>query len=167
MKKLTLVAAGLAAAAVTLTGCTPAPSVAVVVEGVQVPTSVVLDSVPPIVTYLQETPTTAQLGAANAFAREEVSRVIAARHNLVVTDAEVNGAIAASPTAAAVAAADGGGPFVRAVIYTSIVLDRLGEQVYAQELPSVQVEMNPRFGGWNPATGGLVDTSLSTVAPKA
>ena len=165
MKKLTLIAAGLAVAAATLTGCTPPPSAAAVVEGVRVPVSTVDAGVPAIVMALQETPARAQQVIAFTLAQGEVANVIAARHNLTVSDADISAALATLPSAAALADMEGGEPIIHALIRTNIVVERLGESVFLAEMPSVDVEINPRFGTWDAARGTLVDSSLSTVAP--
>lgn len=162
MKKLARgLAAGVALAAVTLTGCSQPPTAAAVVEGVRVSDSTVRQTAPALVAAGLTGAESASSDATRGLVLGEASRQIAALEDVPVSDGEVAQMQANVQELAAAAATDGGAEWANGWAYTQVVLMKLGEEKYLNDLAALDIEVNPHYGTWDAANVAIVSSSLA------
>lgn len=162
MKKLARgVAAGVAIAAVTLTGCSRPPSAAAVVEGARVPDSTVRSTATVLTGVVGVNPSIATIQATYDLALAEASTLIAAQENVTVTDGAVDEVLATSQALSAAASTDEGRDWARGVAYTNVVLTEIGRDTYIADLQTLDIEINPRYGTWDAANYTIASSSLA------
>lgn len=166
MKSARVIVAGVATAALALTGCTGHPGTAASVDGVTVSDAAVTRAGNAIAAAGAD-PTMAWKQASYDLALGEASRQIAASSNTVVTEKERADILASSPAAAAIANTPDGKEWGEAVTTSYLVIDKMGEEAYAQALRAKNITINPRYGTWSPEKLTLTDSSLAQPATPA
>lgn len=160
-KAVRVVAGGLVAVALALTGCAQPPSAAAIVDGVAIPDRVVREAA---VAFADSYG--AEIGGALQqvtfdLAVGQASQRIAAERSIQITDADVAELLATEPRAQAAAQTAGGAPWAQAVATTYLTLDRLGQDAFMEDLSGIDITINPRYGSWDPARATLVDGGLA------
>lgn len=163
MKSVRTIAAGVAVAALALTGCTPPPSTAASVEGVRIPTETVTVTGDKLVS-LGANPAVAYKQAAFDLMLGEASRQIAAQTGTPVGDDERAAILARDPNAQTMADSPQGRAWAEAVSTTYVVLERVGDDDFASRLGDLDIEVNPRYGTWSPDRITLTDSALSRAS---
>lgn len=158
------IAAAGAVVALALTGCTPSPSSAAVVDGVRIPDASARQAAGALVAATGGDGSRALRQATFDLTMGEASEIIAAQQNVSVTDAELQAVLTQSPTLAAIGQTDAGRGWANSVARTYVVLEALGQDDFTAALGDLDIEINPRYGTWDPARFTLVDSSLSRVA---
>ncbi len=167
MKKLARgAAAGVAIAAVTLTGCSRPPSAAAVVDGVRIPDSLVRSTATVLTGVVGVDPADASLRATGDLALGETSKIIAADRGLEISDGEVEELLMTSQVLVAAASTEEGSDWAHAVSYTQVVLNTIGTEAYIQDLEQVDIEINPRYGVWDDANYTIASSSLAVDIPR-
>lgn len=157
-------AAGVAVAALALTGCANAPSDAATVGGVRIADSTVRE-VARSLTALSGTESSVALKQATYdLLLGEASRQIAASTGTTVAAAERQAVVAENQLASAVSSTPEGAPWGEAVGSTYVLLEKLGEAKYVEELNKIAITVNPRYGQWDASRVTFTDASLSRVA---
>ena len=82
-------------------------------------------------------------------------------NGIEVTDAEKAALLGANPQMERVIEA-GAGPWWDAVATTTVAMGKMDGKRLQQGIEGVDVEVNPRYGNWNPNSLGLVSSNLST-----
>lgn len=157
-------AAGIAVAAVALTGCTQPPGAAATVDGVRIPDSTVTRAGEALVTLGGAAPSIAYKQAAYDLTLGEASRQIAASVGESVSDADRSAILGRNPGAARVAATPEGQAWGEAVSTTYLVLEKVGEEQFSQKLRDLDIDVNPRYGTWSAEQFTMVDSALSRPA---
>lgn len=157
-------AAGVAVAALALTGCANAPADAATVNGVRIADSTVRE----VAQILGSTPgadsTMVMKQATFDLLMGEASRQIAASTGTTIKASDQSGLMAQYPAVGAVAQNPQGKPWVDAVTASYLVHEQLGAEKFLEELNKVDITVNPRYGQWATNAGGFVDGSLSRMA---
>lgn len=162
MNKLTRgVAAGVAIAALTLTGCSRPPSAAAVVEGQRVPDSAVREVATMLSAVAGIDPAMAPTQATYDMTLGEASKVIAESNGVTVTDAEIDALVASSSTLMAAQETGVSDEWVQDVAYTNIVVAALGQEAFISDLQQLDIEINPHYGTWDAANYTIVSSSLA------
>lgn len=157
--------AGTAALALALTGCSRPPATAATVEGIRVSDAAAREAASALVAATGTDGQTALRQATFDLLMGEASGIIASRGGVSVSDGDLAGVLGQSPTLAAIADSPEGDDWADSVARTYIVLDRLGQEQFVEELRTLDIEVNPRFGRWDPVQFTLADSSLARVAP--
>jgi hypothetical protein len=160
-------AAGVAVAALTLTGCAGAPSDAATVNGVRIADSTVREVAQTLTAASGTESSVALRQATYDLLLGEASRQIAASTGTVVPEADKKAIVAQNQLASAVAATPQGAPWADAVGTTYVLLEELGEDSYLTELNKLDVTVNPRYGQWDASRVTFTDASLARDASAA
>lgn len=163
MKTVRTIAAGLAVAALGLTGCSQPPAAAASVEGVRIPSETVTATGEMLVS-LGADPAVAYKQAAFDLMLGEASRQIAAQTGVQVGDDERAEILSRVSGAALIAQSPQGEAWGEAVSTTYVVLDKVGQDAFAQKLGELDITVNPRYGTWVPEQVSLADSSLSRAS---
>lgn len=154
-------AAGVALAAITLTGCTRPPSAAAVVEGTRVPDSTVRQAATVLTGVVGVDPSIATTQATYDLALAEASVIIAGQENVTVTDGAVDEVLNSSQMLVAAASTAEGADWARGVAYTNVVLTDVGRETYIADLQALDIEINPRYGTWDAENYTIASSSLA------
>ena len=158
---IALVVAGMLA----LSGCSGQnPSHAATVDGTVIPVAEVEAALPALTPYLQ-TPSAGAVASLLVVSR--VGTVIAEQQGLEFSADERQVAMTALPAGLADEPSLAG--FVADYVTTVLVSQALGQEEFLQAAAAVEVEVNPRFGSWDPTTVSVVPGtgSLSSPAPAS
>ncbi len=166
-KAVRVLSAGVAVAALALTGCAGNPADAATVGGVRIADSTVRGVARSIVEATGTDPAIALKQATYDLVLGEASRQIAAASGTAVSVADRTAVVGQNQLAAAVSATEAGAPWGEAVGTTYVLLDELGEQKYIEELNKLDIEVNPRYGRWDAAGVTIADAPLSNAATAA
>ncbi|MDO5535844.1 MAG: hypothetical protein Q4F65_14495 [Propionibacteriaceae bacterium] len=164
-KAVRVLAAGVCVGALALTGCVGSPGSAATVGGVGIADDAVRSVANTIVEASGTRGDIALKQATYDLLLGEASRQIAATTGAQVSSVEKSAVVSQNQLVAAVSALPGGEAWGDAVGTTYVVLEDLGEDTYLEELRKLDIEVNPRYGQWDPAQVTLVDSSLATTAP--
>ncbi len=159
-----VLSAGVAVAALTLTGCAGNPSQAASVSGVGIADETVRGVAQTIVQATGTDPSVALKQATYDLLLGEASRQIAAANGTAISAADKAEVVAQNQLANVVSATPEGAPWGDAVGTTYVLLEEMGEEAYIQQLNQLDIEVNPRYGTWDAANVTLGDPSLSRVA---
>lgn len=157
-------AAGVAVAALALTGCANSPSDAATVGGVRIADSTVREVANAISAASGTESSVALKQATYDLLLGEASRQIAASTGKTISAADRHAVVAQNQLASAVSATPEGAPWGEAVGSTYVLLEDLGEQKYIDELNKIDITVNPRYGQWDASKVTFTDASLSRVA---
>lgn len=157
-------AAGVAVAALALTGCTQPPYAAGTVEGVPVPDEAVQRAGKALVDAAALGSATAYKQAAFDLLLGEASRQIAADHGHQISEAEKQQLIRGDQTVGSIMGNPDAWAWGDAVATTYMVSRELGQERFVEELKGLDIEVNPLYGSWDPSVGTMVDSALSASA---
>lgn len=157
------VAAGVAIGAITLTGCSRPPSAAAVVEGHRIPDSKAQEVGTVLASSGLVDPANAGAMATLFLAIGEASSIIADENGMEITDADLDALIAQDQSLTAVAGSDPGLDWARSYALVNTVANARQEQ-FTTDLQQLDIEINPRYGTWDPEAGQLVSSSLAIDA---
>lgn len=155
---------GIAVAALALTGCAGNPADAASVGSVSVRDSTVRGVADTIVEVTGTDRGVALKQATYDLTLGEASRQIAQATGTAVSPAQGAAVISQNQAAAAVAATEKGAPWAAAVGTTYVLLQDLGEERFIEELNKLDINVNPRYGAWDPQRVTIVDSPLSSAA---
>lgn len=164
MNKLTRgVAAGAILVAVTLTGCSRPPSAAAIVEGQRISDATVGESATVLSGMgVLSDPSTAPSSAAWYLVVGNASMLIAEKEGVTVTDGDLDQVIAQDSRLQSAASTPEGSTLATAIAQQVFVLQAVGQDTYLQDLGQLDIEINPRYGQWDPTTYQIVSSSLAT-----
>lgn len=157
-------AAGVAMAALALTGCANAPSDAATVQGVRIADSQVREVARGLSEVSGAEPRLAVRQATYDLLLGEAASQIAASTGTTISAAEQGEVLEQYPAAAAVAQAPGGEPWADAVTRAFLLQDKIGADSFVEELGKLDITVNPRYGQWQPSQGSFTDASLARLA---
>lgn len=165
MKKAARTAvAGVALAALALTGCATSPSNAATVEGVRIADSTVQQVAQGLVAASGAEASVMVRQATYDLVLGEASRQMAASTGTPVSAADQRAVLEQYPAAAAVAATPEGAPWGDAVTMAFVMQERLGVDQFLVELGELDITINPRYGQWDATRGTFSDASLARLA---
>ncbi len=154
--------AAAAIAALALTGCTSWLGAGAHAGGVRIADETVVQSAQALGQATGATSHRELLVAVAAdLARGEAVRQVVQSNGIEVTDAEKAALLGANPQMERVIEA-GAGPWWDAVATTTVAMGKMDGKRLQQGIEGVDVEVNPRYGNWNPNSLGLVSSNLST-----
>ena len=163
MKTVRTLAAALAVAALALTGCTTPPAAAASVEGVRVANETVT-ATGDVLVSVGANPAVSSKQAASDLTLGEASRQIAAQTGTEVGDDERAAILAVNAGASTVASTPQGAAWGEAVTTTYLLIEKLGEEAFAEKVQALDITVNPRYGTWEPERLTLADSSLSRAS---
>lgn len=156
-------AAGVAVAALALTGCANSAADAATVGGVRIADSTVRQVAQTLATTSGAEPSLALKQATYDLLLGEAARQVASARGTRITPAEQQAVLAEYPAAAAIAAQPGGEPWADAVTTAFLLQDRMGVEEFVAEVGKLDVTVNPRYGQWDGSRATFADASLSRV----
>lgn len=148
-----------------LAGCAAGtPSTSAVVNGTSVSESDVTRWSNGCAPAFQNTPAAVRPAMVNAAMQGALADTIAAEKSITVTDADRVRGVASMQDADLLMADPDCAEAVLAVSSLIFVADKLGTEAFTQAIADSDVEVNPRYGTWDPAAVGLSGNSGSLSA---
>lgn len=165
MKKAVRTLAVAAASVLALSGCAESPARVATIDGTPILESSVERANQALIKAGAVDPEGARRDVALVLIRAAMSEKIAAKRGVVITAAEREAQVGSSPAAEALKQQPGGPELIRDIVTVGLVLDKVGTDTYVADAAAMNVDLNPRYGAWNPTSLELVGSgSLSKLA---
>ncbi|HMQ38406.1 MAG TPA: hypothetical protein PKE46_14500 [Micropruina sp.] len=173
MKSVRWVLAAIVAGLLVLSGCSnPGAGVAASVNGVSIPVSRIEEPVKAIGN------SDGQLAEPHAIVlsyaiRGEIARSVAAEQNIPLTGEPRTTVLNANPNLAQYAENPQVAGFVDDVVDSTLVINRIGETAFVEQVSRASVQVNPRYGSWSieaaavAQAGGQLSKPWATPTPPA
>ncbi len=146
-------AAAVAVAALALTGCAQSPSMAARVGDVTISEQQVNDATDAISEAFEVGPGQARTVAFAALMRGALAENLEAKYNHTITDSERDAVLASDPTLAMLSTHEKTKELANGVADGIVMVQRIGSDAIVDEVASLGVTLNPRYGTWNADTG--------------
>lgn len=165
MNKAVRSVAAAALSVLVLAGCTQDPSSAARVDGVTISERSVQQASEAVVAAFGASPAEARAFAVNRVIQGVLAERLARDNGISITEADRAEVRASQPQLITLSAQPGGATLADDWIDISVVAQSLGTEKLVTELAKHEVELNPRYGRWDPSTGSAAGTgSLSVEA---
>lgn len=158
-------AAAVAVAALALTGCAQSPSMAARVGDVTISESQVNEATDAINEAFEVGPAKAREVAFAALMRGALAKNLEAKYNHTVSESEREAVLGYEPNLAVIASHELTRELAEGVADGIVMVQVVGEDAIVDEVASLGVTINPRYGTWDAETGQFGGSgSLSRVA---
>ena len=160
-------AAGVAVAALALTGCANSPADAATVNGVRIADSTVREVARVLGQATGSEPGLALKQATYDLVLGEAARQVAASTGTTITAADQQEVIGQYPAVAAVSQVPGGAEWADAATRAFLLQEELGADKFVEEVGKLDITINPRYGQWDASRASFGDASLARAADSA
>ncbi|HHU39777.1 MAG TPA: hypothetical protein GXZ45_10920 [Propionibacterium sp.] len=157
-------AAGIAVAALALTGCAGSPADAATVNGVRISDATVREAARTLAELSGAEPSLALKQATYDMVLGEAARQIADASGTTISAAAQQEVMAQYPAVAAVQQTEGGKPWAEAATRAFLLQEDIGTDKFVEEVGELDITVNPRYGAWDAQRATLTDPSLSRIA---
>lgn len=164
-KAVRFIAAGTLAAALALTGCAANPSSVAVVDGTMITERQVSEANAVVASVIGADERQTRKKVALDLIMGTAAGKVAERNGVSITDSDRAALIASDQQATQVAQEPAGLEWATAAATSILLFQDLGEEKVRNELGSMDIVVNPRYGSWDSEVLGLTEGtgSLSTL----